>query len=224
MKLKYLFSTALVMTALQLPAFAAPATYEEVEESAEVFSEMIEDPDTRIPSWLMQRTQAIAIVTNLKQGGFLFGGRRGDGVMLTRLPNGSWSNPSFINLTGGSVGLQAGFKSGDLVLLFPSQAALNSVISEEFEIGGSVSGTAGPLSKSARESLQAFDEDTVYVYSRSKGLFGGVALEGSKLAVDNKDNRQFYGRPVTVRQIFTDPNLPAPSVVNTLKATLSQAE
>lgn len=213
--------TVTLLTAL--PAIAEPEAFGEVREATEVFTEMVKQPETRIPARLMQRSQAIAIITNLKQGGFIFGGRRGDGVMLKRMSDGSWSNPAFIDLTGGSFGLQAGFKSSDLILVFPSQAVLDEVLSGDFELGGSVSGTAGPVGKSAADSLEGF-EDTVYVYSRSEGLFGSVSLEGSELSFDDENSKEFYGQPLTVRQIFAEPAGSAPVVVNSLKEALRAAE
>lgn len=206
------------------PVLALPETHEEVLDSAELLLELSQSPETRIPAALIQQSAAIAVVTNVKEGGFIFGGRRGDGIMVSRQSDGTWSNPAFINLTGGSVGLQAGFQSSDLVLLFPSQDALNQVLSGDFELGGSVSGTAGPVGKSAEESLEGFDDDNIYVYSRSEGLFGGVSLEGSELNFDKDDNQEFYNRAVSARDIFQSTSLEAPVVVDSLKSVLNKVE
>lgn len=223
MKYKAVLFAILVTFAMQLPANALTETREEVIESAEVFHELVSESDNRIPSWLVQDAHAIAIITNIKHGGFLLGGRRGDGLMVTRLQNGNWSNPAFLNLTGGSIGLQAGFKLSDLILIFPTKSSWDDVLSEDFELGGSVSGTAGPVGKTARESLESF-EDTIYTYSHSEGLFGGVALEGSKLAFDQDDNLNFYGQPITVKRIFTDPYLESPLVTRFLHMVLEDAQ
>ncbi len=223
MKLKAFLFAILATVAIQFPAAALSAARKEVIESAEVFHELVSEEEGRIPSWLVRDAHAIAIVTNIKHGGFLFGGRRGDGLMVTKLQNGNWSNPAFLNLTGGSIGLQAGFKLSDLVLIFPTKSSLDNVLSEDFELGGSVSGTAGPVGKTARESLESF-EDTIYAYSHSEGLFGGVALEGSKLAFDKKDNLDFYDQPVTVERILTDPYLDSPLVTRFLHMVLKDAE
>lgn len=214
---------ALLLSTLTAPAAAAPESYEEVTESTEVFAEMVKTPETQIPSALLKKSQAIAIITNVKQGGFILGGRRGDGVMLARQADGGWSDPAFINLTGGSIGLQAGFKSADLILVFPSQAALDKVLSGDFELGGSVSGTAGPVGRAATESLEGFGDD-IYAYSRSEGLFGSVSLEGSELSFDDDDNAEFYGQPLTVKQIFTGQPTSTPTVVQSLKNALRSAE
>lgn len=218
-----MISFALLLSTLAAPAIAAPESYEEVTESTEVFSEMVKNPETQIPAALLRESQAIAVITNIRQGGFILGGRRGDGVMLTRQTDGSWSNPAFINLTGGSIGLQAGFKSTDLILVFPSKAALDKVLSGDFELGGSVSGTAGPVGKAATESLEGFGDD-IYAYSRSEGLFGSVSLEGSELSFDDDDSAEFYGQPLTVKQIFAGQPTSAPAVVQSLKNALRLAE
>ena len=218
-------STALIFCfSLQLPTIAIPGPHKEVRRSADVFYEMLEDDNTAIPAWLMRRSEAIAIITNLSQGGFFIGGRRGDGVIVSRYSNGVWSNPAFINLTGGSIGFQAGVKSSDLVLVFPSRRALQELLRDDVEFGGNISGTAGPVGRSAREPLEGFDDDRVYVYSRSKGLFGGVTLEGSDLSVDEDENQKFYGQPVTVRQILTQRSLSAPRIVDSLRQALRNAE
>ena len=224
MKTKFVFSMVMLSVLVApMKADAIPQTQKEVKKSARVLSEMLADSDTRIPPWLLKRSRAIAIITNLKQGGFGLGGRRGDGVILSKFSDGTWSHPSFINMSGGSIGFQAGFKSSDLILVFPSQAAVDDVIDGSFELGGSVSGTAGPLGRSVSDSFEGFDDNKIYVYSRSKGLFGSVALEGSDMSIDHKDNARFYGRPITVKEIFSQPSLAAPPVVNSLKQVLQQA-
>lgn len=225
MKAKVLISAVLILCAsLPLPAIAIPSSHKEVRNSAAVFEEMLQDSRTSIPAWLIRKSEAIAIITNLSQGGLIIGGRRGDGVIVARYSNGSWSNPAFINVTGGSFGFQIGAKSSDLILVFPSRKVLNDLLSKDVEFGGNISGTAGPLGRSVREPLEGFDDNKIYAYSRSKGLFGGVTVEGSKLSIDKQDNREFYGQPVTVRQILTQQSLSAPPVVNSLKQVLRQSQ
>lgn len=227
MKLNWLkvlsLSTFLLLCILPLDVLALES-HEEVKESTKVFTEINRESKTQIPSSLLQRSQAIAILTNVTQGGFIFGVRRGDGVILIRKPNGSWSNPAFITITGGSFGLQAGARSSDVILVFPSQTALKTVLTGAFELGGSVSGTAGPVGEQPVESLEGFDGDKVYAYSRSEGLFGGVTLEGSDLADDNELNKEFYGQSITTTQIFQQSSIRAPVVVDSLKRVLQEAE
>ena len=111
-------ATALAVTPAVL---AAPKHQDTVQDASKVFQEMMAKPETRVPNALLRRSQAIAIIPSVKQAGFIFGGRRGTGVLMTHYANGTWSNPVFINVTGGSFGLQAGAKSTDMILVFPSQ-------------------------------------------------------------------------------------------------------
>ena len=224
MRVKTVLLTMLAALTLSTPGFAIPNTHKEVLESSKVFEKMVANKDKRIPAALVRKSQAIAIITNVREGGLIFGARRGDGILVSRIPNGLWSNPAFINLSGGSFGLQAGFQNSDIVLLSPSQKALRQVLSGDFEIGGSVSGTAGPIGKSASESLEGFSDDRVYVYSRSNGLFGGVTLEGSEISFDEKDSRRFYGKTVSPQQILWGATLNPPSVVGRLNSVLLGAE
>lgn len=225
MNAKFFLATAITATLAftsPIPALAGPNG--EIRESAEVFAKMVSDSNSRIPAELIRESEAIAIISNIKEGGFIFGARRGDGIIVSRIPNGRWSNPAFINVSGGSFGLQAGFQSSDIVIIFPSQTALRQVLSGEFELGGSVSGTAGPIGRSASESLEGFDNNKVYVYSRSKGLFGGVTLEGTEISFDGKDSRKFYGKTVTSAEILRGATLNPPSVVGVLNQALLGAE
>lgn len=222
--LKFLPLSAFLFLCILPRNVLALESHEEVQESTKVFTEINRESKTQIPSSLLQRSQAIAILTNVTQGGFIFGARRGDGVILIRNPDGRWSNPAFITITGGSFGLQAGARSSDIILVFPSQSALQSVLTGAFEFGGSVSGTAGPVGEQPVESLEGFKGDKVYTYSRSEGLFGGVTIEGSDLDDDDKLNKEFYGKPITTKQIFQQPSLSAPVVVDSLKRVLQQAE
>ena len=216
--------SVMVLTSTLTPGGIAAESQEEIQEATKVFTEMNREPKTRIPPSLLQRSKAIALFTNVKQGGFVVGARRGDGVIMIHNADGSWSNPAFITITGGSIGLQAGVKSSDVILVFPSQDALDKVLSGAFELGGSVSGTAGPVGEQPVESLEGFEGDKAYIYSRSEGLFGGVTLEGSDLVYDDELNQKFYGQAITPKQIFGQPSTNAPVVVDSLKRVLDQAE
>ncbi len=133
----------LTITVQQTQVIAAPDTDKTLQESVEVFQEMMGNAETRIPANVLQTSQAIAILPDVSQGGFIFGGRRGNGVMMVREADGTWSNPAFVNVTGGSFGLQAGYRSSDLVLVLPNQRSVNDILdSGSLELGGSVSGTA----------------------------------------------------------------------------------
>lgn len=207
-------------------AFAEPSTKKIVQDSATVFTEMMNNAKTRIPAGQLRQSQAIAIIPKVVQAGFIFGGRRGTGVMMTHNADGTWSNPVFVNVTGGSFGLQAGAKSTDMVLVFPRREGLDKVLSGgSLELGGNVTGTAG---KSEGRVVATLDDrtgsDKIYAYSRSEGLFGSASFEGAELGLDDPKNKEFYGRNLSTSQILAAPGRTAPVVVGSLKQAVDSAE
>lgn len=212
--------------AVHAPAFAASDTPNIVKDSTTVFTQMMSNPKTRISTGQLRQSQAIAIIPKVIQAGFLFGGRRGTGVMMMHNADGTWSNPIFVNVTGGSFGLQAGAKSSDIILVFPRRDDLNKIISGgSLELGGNVTGTAG---KSERRATATLDDktgsDKIYAYSRSQGLFGSASFEGAELGLNNSKNQEFYGRKMSPSQILAAPGRTAPVVVDSLKRVLDNAE
>jgi lipid-binding SYLF domain-containing protein len=152
---------------------------------------MTADEVNAIPIELLQRARAIAIVPNVIRGGLVFfGGRRGRGVLITRIEQGEWSNPAFITLTGGSAGLQIGAESTDFVLIFANDNAVKNIQNGKFTLSGEATAVAGPLGRHATSALTFRAE--VYGYVRSRGLFAGAAFEGAKLALDSEANEGFY--------------------------------
>jgi lipid-binding SYLF domain-containing protein len=195
-----------------------------VEEVIEVFGKIMSNPKTEIPADLLKRSQGIAIFEDVIQAGLIFGGRRGTGVILLRQPDGEWSYPAFVSITGGSFGLQLGGKSSDIVLVFPNRKTVNEVLSSSFKLGGSISGTAGPVAGSAVTPEKGLSDEPIYTYVRSSGLFGGVALDGSKVGFHKKHNREFYGQTVTAREIFRGAFLSAPEIADQLIEAIEDAE
>lgn len=233
MKLKSMVAvpvTVVLLTTSSMPTMAATdvekqASAEKIIYSAQtVLEEILSEPKTQIPSELLEQSEGIAIFPGVIQAGFLFGGRRGTGIMMLRQEDGSWSNPAFINMTGGSFGLQIGAKSSDVVLVFPNRDTVNEVLSSSFEIGGDVSGTAGPVGAAAIKPTDDYSNSPILTYSRSSGLFGGIALDGSKLGFNRGKNRDLYGTSITPRRIFRDPELEAPIVVDSLRQILEESE
>lgn len=162
-------TVAAVVVLTQTPAIAKSETTEIIQESTKVFQEMMLSSETQISPSVLRQSKAIAIIPDITQAGFIFGARRGTGVMLTRNRNGTWSNPAFINVTGGSFGLQVGAKSSDLVLVFPNKSSVDDVLSDGLiELGGNVTGTAIEEEGTAVEVLRDEDgSDPIYIYSRS---------------------------------------------------------
>ena len=188
------------------------------------FEEFVSDPDISIPPELLSQSEGILIIPDMVQAGFFFGGRRGTGVMSLRNDDGSWSNPAFVKMTGGSLGLQIGAKSSDLVLIFPRRSMVHEAFTGSYKLGGNVSGTAGSLGRNPVDSTREYSKDKIYAYSRSSGLYGGVSLEGSELSFNSKRNREFYGQTLTPRQIFANTYTEIPRIAYSLSTLLSQAE
>ncbi|TFF34978.1 lipid-binding SYLF domain-containing protein [Mucilaginibacter psychrotolerans] len=183
------------------------------------FGEMKES----IPSDLLKEYEGIVIVPKLINAGFGIGGKRGQGLAMVKLPGGKWSDPVFVTLTGGSFGLQIGVQSVDLVLVFKNKGVLTKVKNGDFTIGGDISAAAGPVGRSSTASTDHKLEAEIYSYSRSKGLFAGISVNGSNLAINKSLNADFYGEGVTSAQIFDRATSTEPAIAE-LKATLNSFE
>ncbi|MEO8764817.1 MAG: lipid-binding SYLF domain-containing protein [Ginsengibacter sp.] len=166
-----------------------------------------------IPAELLKVTEGIIIVPKLINAGFVVAGKRGKGIAMVKLENGTWSNPVFVTITGGSLGLQAGVQSVDLVLIFKSRTTLEKIGKGSFTLGGEISATAGPVGRNSTASTDYKMEAEVYSYSRSKGLFAGISLSGSAIDVDGKGNEAFYGNSDDAKTLFSNATATtAPSV------------
>ncbi len=164
-----------------------------VDTAARVLQENVSIPVRGIPQTLLANAQAIAIVPDVVKLGFVLAGRRGHGILAVRNPDGSWSNPVFITLTGGSIGWQAGVQSTDVILVFKSRKSVNHVLAGQFTLGADAGVAAGPVGRQATAATDVELRAEIYSYSRSRGLFAGVSLDGSVLAVDSNANAAFYG-------------------------------
>jgi len=155
-----------------------------------------------IPHDLLQDCEGIVIVPDLLNAGFVVGGKRGRGIAMVKLGNGKWSDPVFVTLTGGSFGFQIGVQSVDLVLVFRHKGVLTKVKNGDFTIGGDASAAAGPVGRSTSANTDYKMEAEVYSYSRSRGLFAGITINGSNLGIDKKANSNFYGSDISSEDIF----------------------
>ncbi len=161
-----------------------------------------------IPHELLQMSEGIIIVPKMINAGFVLAGKRGRGIAMVKNEDGTWSNPVFISITGGSVGFQVGVQSVDLVLIFKNRETLENINNGTFTLGGDISAAVGPVGRSSSATTDYKMEAEVYSYSRSKGLFAGISLAGSAITVDIQWNNAYYGSDVTASQIFenTDDN------------------
>jgi lipid-binding SYLF domain-containing protein len=182
--------------------------------ASRVLSEILRIPEESVPTKLLQEAQAIAVIPDVFKAGFVFGGRGGKGLIAVRGSDGSWSNPSFIRLAGGSFGFQAGVQSADVILVFRNPRGVDSIVNGKFTLGGDASVAAGPVGRSAQASTDEQLKAEIYSYSRARGLFAGVALDGTVLSIDNKANQAVYGNGTTARAIFEGrANPPSDAVV-----------
>ena len=196
-----------LLLALGLFAAAAPAPAGIVEnaradDASRVLDQILRIPDDSIPSKLLQEARAIAVIPNVVKASFVVGGRRGRGLIAVRSKDGTWSHPSFMTLTGGSFGFQAGVQSADVILVFRSDRGVDSIVNGKFTLGADASVAAGPVGRSAQASTDEQLKAEIYSYSRARGLFAGVSLDGTRLAIDNKSNQAVYGPGNTARAIF----------------------
>jgi lipid-binding SYLF domain-containing protein len=183
--------------ALSLGATAAHAQAREQGKllvAAQVLDELRGTRDQYIPDRLLDRAYGIAVVPDVTKVAFVAGGRRGKGVLVVRDKDGRFTNPIFINLTGGSFGWQAGVQSTDIVLVFTTREGIEGITDGKMTLGADASVAAGPVGRQASAATDASFTAEVYSYSRNRGLFAGVALDGSALTIDNTSNREFYDK------------------------------
>lgn len=202
MKFRLLALALALFSATTLSARAGEEENKLAENAVRVLKEIMMAPDKAIPKDLLENAHAIAVVPDVIKAGFVVGGRHGDGLISVKTRDGTWSNPSFVSLTGGSVGFQAGVSSTDVVLVFRTQRGVDSIVHGKFTLGADASAAAGPVGRSATASTDAQLKAEIYSYSRSRGLFAGAALDGSALRIDNDANQAVYGEGITPRRIF----------------------
>lgn len=184
------------------PARAGEEEQQRAVNALRVLTEVMQAPDRAIPKDLLANAHAIAVIPDVIKAGFVIGGRHGEGLISVKTRDGTWSNPSFIGLTGGSIGFQAGVSSTDVILVFRTQRGVESIVNGKFTIGADASAAAGPVGRSAQASTDAQMHAEIYSYSRARGLFAGAALDGTALVIDNTANQAVYGNGVTARRIF----------------------
>lgn len=193
---------AALLVLAQGAALAGPEEDQKLQDVSAVLQDFVEIPENAIPPALLQEAYGIAIIPNVFKLSFILGGRRGTGVVSVRTENGKWSNPSFLTLTGGSIGWQIGGSSTDIILIFKSRRSIDRIARGDFTIGGDASAAAGPVGRSVSASTNINFSAEVYSYSRARGLFAGVSLEGAALSMDDSANAQFYNKIITPQEVL----------------------
>jgi lipid-binding SYLF domain-containing protein len=189
--------------------------------ATEVFHEIMQTPDKGIPGDLLDKSECVAIVPGLKKGGLGLGGKYGKGVVMCRKRNRSWTAPSFITIEGGSIGLQIGFEQIDVVMLIMNRSGVDKLIGDKFTIGADASAAAGPVGRQAAAQTDVRMNAEILTYSRAKGLFAGVSLDGATLRQDKDNNRDFYGKEVDARKILLEGAVEMPPEARPLASALS---
>ncbi|HYN83996.1 MAG TPA: lipid-binding SYLF domain-containing protein [Pyrinomonadaceae bacterium] len=220
---------AMTLTTLSAPAAAQqrkrrakPSRSEDAArhatKSAKVFNDIMRVPDRAIPRELVSGAEAVVVCPGVLKAAFIVGGRKGDCTVTRRTKDG-WGAPAFFNLTGGSFGAQIGASSTDFVLLIMNEDGLKGLLEDKFEIGGETGIAAGPVGREASASTNLTLDAGILSYSRSKGLFAGVALKGVAITPDNDLNRAYYSK--TAREVLAE-GLRPPSPVRALSLALSR--
>lgn len=189
---RFILMLAAAVFALQ-PALLGASEVSKLNESTAVLGEILAIPEREIPPQLFRNAHGIAIIPGLIKAGFLVGGRYGTGVLSVKR-SGRWSNPVFIALAGGSFGLQIGAESTDIILVFKTARSIEAIRRGKFTLGADISVAAGPVGRHAEAGTDIELKAEIYSYSRSRGIFGGIALEGAVLEINYDANEDFYGR------------------------------
>jgi len=172
-----------------------------LEMASEVLSQMTSMPDKGIPEEVLESAKCIAVVPHLVKGGFIFGGKHGRGVATCRTANG-WSAPAFISIGGGSWGLQIGVEGVDLIMLIMNDRGMEHLLSSKFQLSGEGSAAAGPVGRHASAGTDWKMNTEMLTYSRSKGAFAGITLEGAVVEQDSDSTISIYGRDASFKAVL----------------------
>lgn len=193
--------------------------------SADVLNEIQSAPDSGIPQEILGRAECVAVVPSMLKGGFIVGAKYGRGVASCRTPKG-WSAPAFFTVTGGSFGFQIGGQAVDLVMLIMNNDGMQHLLSSQFALGADASVAAGPVGRHAEGNTDWKMRAQVLTYSRARGVFAGVSLNGAVMKQDKDSTREFYGHMVTFKAALTgevEPPAPANAFLSTLAKWAQEA-
>ena len=214
--MKTLFVALLITAAAQTSDEA-----KRISESTVVIEEMMAAGDKAIPGAILEKAEAIAVFPSLLKGGFVIGGQRGRGIISVRdRKSGTWSAPAFLTITGGSFGAQIGAQAIDLILVVNNQRGLEQLVKNQFKVGADASVAAGPIGRDASAATDIQMRAQILSYSRSRGLFAGVTVNGSTIRQDRDANERFYGTAYRTGQIVFDRLGGAPEPVGTWRDAL----
>jgi lipid-binding SYLF domain-containing protein len=222
---------ALLLSALFTALLAADVSHAGAREEGRLLTatEVLEDvgamPDERLPATLLAHAYGIAVIPDVTKVAFIFGGRHGNGVLVTRDKlSGPWSNPCFVSLTGGSWGFQAGAQSSDIILVFTTKSGIEGIAGGKLTLGADASVATGPVGRQGSAGTDITFNSEIYTYARTRGLFGGIALDGSVLSIDRSANASAYRESgITATQIFAGQSPPPPATAERFLERLAEA-
>jgi lipid-binding SYLF domain-containing protein len=194
---------------------------ERLQKSSEVLNQMVQAPDKGIPEEVLSHAKCMAIVPHLVKGGFVFGGKHGRGVATCRTADG-WSAPAFISVGGGSWGLQIGVEGVDLIMLVMNDKGMQQLLSSKFQVSGEGSAAAGPVGRHASAGTDWKLDTQMLTYSRSKGAFAGLTLEGAVIQQDDDSTNAVYGKDVAFKSVLLG-KVPTPELARPFVQSVDRA-
>jgi SH3 domain-containing YSC84-like protein 1 len=222
--MKRIFSLMVVIALAGLPAYAQKDENNRIENAGKVMVEILNIPDD-IPQDLLDKAECVIVLPSVMKAAFIVGGSYGRGVMTCRSGpdfNGRWSAPAMMALEGGSVGFQIGGEATDFVLLVMNKRGADSILTSQVKLGADVAAAAGPKGRDAAASTDVTMRAEILSYSRSRGLFAGVSLEGSTLRPDNDGNERLYGKGTSGQDIVIHSKIRPPASAHLLISTLNK--
>jgi lipid-binding SYLF domain-containing protein len=214
-----------MLAALCVPAITQAATTapERMKDATEVFNDIMATPDKSIPQDLLEKSQCVVVVPSMKKGAFILGAEYGKGFVTCRRQSGTgWAAPAAIRIEGGSIGFQIGGEGIDVVMLVMNRRGMEQLSKSKFTLGADASVAAGPVGRDTTAQTDAYMTAEILSWSRSKGLFGGIALKGATLRSDEDGNRELYGKKMTTRDVIESGSLQPPAAASGLISTLDR--
>jgi SH3 domain-containing YSC84-like protein 1 len=199
-KVMFVFAM-LSLGALSWAASAREDATDRLDSATTVLHEIMSMPDKGIPEEVLEHAKCVTVIPHMIKGGFVFGAKGGKGVATCRTADG-WSAPAFITISGGSWGLQIGVEAVDVVMIIQNDRGMQKLLSSNFQVGGDASAAAGPVGRHAEAGTDWKMDTEILTYSRAKGAFAGLTLEGASIRQDNDSRRAMYGRNVTTRALL----------------------
>jgi SH3 domain-containing YSC84-like protein 1 len=195
-------AATILLAVVHLPAQTTTESDEakRIRESVTVFSDIMAAGDNAIPKEILAKAEGVAIFPSTIKAGFIVGGTRGRGILSAR-NEGGWSSPAFLTLTGGSFGLQIGGQAADIILVIMNRRGLENLVNNQFKVGADAAVAAGPVGREAQAATDIQMRAQILSYSRARGLFAGVTINGGTIRQDQDANQRFYGRKLETKQI-----------------------